>query len=46
MHSSAVWMLFGITAMIRLALYYRHRQDDPKPFSDLWLLPVRDGLLC
>jgi len=46
LHSSAVWMLFGITAMIRLALYYRYRRDDPRPFSDLWLLPLRDGLLC
>jgi hypothetical protein len=46
-HSVAVWMLFTITAMIRLALFYRYRlTDDPHPFSDLWLLPVRDGLLC
>src|SRR5579859_2829780 len=48
LHSAAVWMLFGITAVIRLALHYRHglTDDDPHPFSDLWLLPVRDGLLC
>ena len=46
-HSTPVWTLFGITAAIRLALYYRHRlTDDPRPFSDLWLLPARDGLLC
>jgi ceramide glucosyltransferase len=46
-HSVAVWMLFTIAAMIRLALFYRYRlTDDPHPLSDLWLLPVRDGLLC
>ena len=46
LHSTLVWTLFGITAVIRLALYFRYRQDDPRPLSDLWLLPVRDGLLC
>jgi ceramide glucosyltransferase len=47
LHSTLVWTLFGITAVIRLALYCRyHLTDDPHPFSDLWLLPVRDGLLC
>ncbi len=48
LHSAAVWMLLGVTTMIRLALHYRHRltDDDPHRFSDLWLLPVRDGLLC
>ncbi len=47
LHSTPVWTLFGITAMVRLALYCRYRlTDDPHPFSDLWLLPVRDGLLC
>ena len=45
--STPVWTLFGITAMIRLALYCRYRlTDDPHPFSGFWLLPVRDGLLC
>ena len=45
--STLVWTLFGITALMRLALYARCRlADDPHPFSDLWLVPVRDGLLC
>jgi ceramide glucosyltransferase len=47
LHFPAVWMLFGTTAMIRLALHYLYRlTDDPHPFADLWLLPVRDALLC
>src|SRR5450631_357120 len=46
-HSTAVWSLFGITALVRLVLYCRYRlTDDSHPFSELWLLPVRDGLLC
>jgi ceramide glucosyltransferase len=47
MHFAAVWTLFGTTAMIRLALHYLYRlTDDRHPFADLWLLPVRDALLC
>jgi len=47
LHSSAVWTLFGIAAVMRLALYCQYRlTHDPDPLSDLWLLPVRDGLLC
>ena len=45
--SGPVWGLFGIAAVIRLALYCRYRlTDDPHPLSNLWLLPVRDVLLC
>jgi ceramide glucosyltransferase len=39
--------LFGITAVVRLALYFAPRiQGKLPPFADLWLLPVRDFLLC
>jgi ceramide glucosyltransferase len=43
-HAGALWACFGITAVIRLALHCVYR--DRRPFSDLWLLPLRDGLLC
>lgn len=47
LHSTPVWTLFGITVMVRLMLYCRHRlTDNPRPLSDLWLLPLRDVLLC
>ncbi|MDP8984988.1 MAG: bacteriohopanetetrol glucosamine biosynthesis glycosyltransferase HpnI [Pseudomonadota bacterium] len=42
-----VWALFGIAALIRLVLHFIHRLGrNPHVFSDLWLLPVRDLLLC
>ncbi len=43
----AAWTLFGISALVRLALHFVHRlQSDRYLFSDLWLMPVRDLLLC
>jgi ceramide glucosyltransferase len=45
--STAAWVLFGITLLARLVLHFVHRlRDDPAPVSDLWLLPVRDVLIC
>jgi ceramide glucosyltransferase len=45
--SMAAWMLFGMTVLARLALYFAHRvRDDRAPLSDLWLLPARDLLIC
>ena len=46
-HANAAWTLFAITAALRLALHFLNRPRDGRhPFSDLWLLPVRDALLC
>jgi ceramide glucosyltransferase len=44
-HSIAAWGLFGVTAAVRLALHFVHRTDR-YVFSDIWLLPLRDLLLC
>jgi ceramide glucosyltransferase len=45
--SMAAWVLFGITVLARLVLYFVHRvRDDRAPLSDLWLLPARDLLIC
>jgi ceramide glucosyltransferase len=47
LHSAAAWTLFGVTVLARLMLHFVHRlRDDPAPVSDLWLLPVRDLLMC
>ena len=39
------WDLFAATALVRLVLHFGSRADRPL-FSDIWLLPVRDLLLC
>jgi ceramide glucosyltransferase len=45
--STAAWTLFGITATARLVLHFVHRShNDQLLLSDLWLLPVRDLLIC
>jgi ceramide glucosyltransferase len=45
--SAAAWVLFGISLLARLVLHFVHRlRDDRAPVSDLWLLPVRDVLIC
>jgi ceramide glucosyltransferase len=45
--SSAAWALFGTTVAARLALHFMHRLRGDRPlFSDFWLLPVRDLLMC
>ena len=47
LHSAAAWALFGTTVLARLVLHFVHRlRDDPAPLLDLWLLPVRDVLMC
>ena len=45
--SGAAWLLFLITAMARLAVHFVHRLRGGRSLlADLWLLPVRDVLLC
>jgi ceramide glucosyltransferase len=41
------WLLFGTAITARLILHFAHRIRDRRSlFSDLWLVPVRDLLLC
>lgn len=41
------WLSFAVTAVARLSLYFVHRLRRGKPiWTDLWLLPARDVLLC
>ncbi|MGA2188641.1 MAG: bacteriohopanetetrol glucosamine biosynthesis glycosyltransferase HpnI [Steroidobacteraceae bacterium] len=43
----AAWALFGVTVLVRLAFHLAPRiQGKRALFADLWLLPVRDLLLC
>ncbi len=45
--SRMAWTLFVITLLARLGLHFAHRLLDRRPLlADLWLLPIRDGLLC
>jgi ceramide glucosyltransferase len=45
--SAAAWALFGTTALARLVLHFVHRLGDHRAaISDLWLLPLRDLLIC
>jgi ceramide glucosyltransferase len=45
--SIAAWALFAITGIIRLAFHFAPRIQGKQPlFADIWLLPVRDLLLC
>jgi ceramide glucosyltransferase len=45
--ASVTWALFAATVTVRLALHLLHRlKDERPPFADLWLLPLRDFLLC
>jgi ceramide glucosyltransferase len=46
LRSGAAWALFGATLTARLVLHFVHRLRDLHPLSDLWLVPVRDGLMC
>ena len=43
--SIAAWALFVGAALVRLLLHFASRTDRPW-FSDVWLLPIRDLLLC
>jgi ceramide glucosyltransferase len=45
--STAAWALFEFTVVARLTLYGVYRlRDDRSLISDLWLVPVRDLLIC
>ena len=45
--STAAWALFEFTIVARLTLYGVYRlRDDRNLLSDLWLVPVRDLLIC
>jgi len=45
--AAIAWTLFAATLTARFGLYIAHRVRDVRPlFSDLWLLPLRDLLLC
>jgi ceramide glucosyltransferase len=45
--SQAAWTLFGITAAVRLVFFLTPRLQGRRPVAaDLWLLPLRDLLLC
>ncbi len=45
--STAAWALFEFTIVARLTLYGVYRlRDDRSLLSDLWLVPVRDLLIC
>jgi len=45
--SGAAWSLFAITMMAPVALHVSHRtRDERSVLEDLWLLPVRDLLIC
>jgi len=44
---TAAWLLFGTAVLARLALHFMHRLRGNRPlFSDFWLLPARDLLIC
>jgi len=43
----ATWNLFALTLALRLALHFLHRTYGKQSlFGDMWLVPIRDGLLC
>jgi ceramide glucosyltransferase len=45
--TSTAWALFCSALTARLALHFSHRlRADRLPWSDLWLLPARDLLIC
>jgi ceramide glucosyltransferase len=45
--STAEWALFWTTVIARLVLHFVHRLHGNRPLlTDLWLLPVRDLLIC
>lgn len=45
--SAAVPILMTITVLSRLIVHFVHRLGDSRSvFADLWLLPVRDALIC
>jgi ceramide glucosyltransferase len=45
--SLAAWALFGVVVTARMVLHFVHRLAGERALlSDVWLLPVRDVLLC
>jgi ceramide glucosyltransferase len=45
--TSTAWALFCSALTARLALHFSHRLRAERPlWSDLWLLPARDALIC
>jgi ceramide glucosyltransferase len=45
--SAASWVLFAIALIARLGVHLAHRLHAPRSaLKDLWLIPVRDLLLC
>jgi ceramide glucosyltransferase len=43
----AAWTMFAVTVAVRLVFHFTPRVQAHLPlFADLWLVPVRDGLLC
>lgn len=45
--TTAAWGLFELNLVARLALHFIHRIRGGRPLlADLWLLPVRDLLIC
>jgi ceramide glucosyltransferase len=45
--SAAVSILMTFTVLCRLIVHFVHRLGDSRSvFADLWLLPVRDALIC
>jgi len=44
---ASLWALFGTTVAARLVLHFVNRMRDRRnSLSDLWLLPLRDALIC
>jgi ceramide glucosyltransferase len=45
--SMLAWALFGVTVIARLGLHFMHRLRDARSvLADVWLLPVREVLIC
>jgi len=46
-HPLAAWSLFAVSAVVRLVFHFVPRFQGKRPLlPDLWLVPIRDLLLC